>query len=178
MMEHFESPRLEFRPFKLEDAKLIHLYLQEKEIVENTLTIPYPYVEGMAEEWINTHDAERKVGNYKFAIILKSENKLIGAIEIDVVREDQHGILGYWIAKPYWNQGYATEAIKRIIQLGFEDLALHRIVAQHFDFNGASGRAMEKNGMQLEGTLREHKIKNNKLLTLHLRAILKKEWLS
>lgn len=175
-MKTFESPRLRFRPFHFEDAELIHTYLQEKEIIANTISIPYPYEKGMAEEWISTHEQLEKLGDYKFAIDLKSENKLIGAIEIVVVEEFQHGILGYWLAKPYWNQGYGTEALARVIQFGFEQLGLNKVVGEHFDTNMASGRIMEKNGMQFEGRLRQHKMKWGHFMNVDMRGILKSEW--
>lgn len=175
-MKTFESPRLLFRPFHYHDAELIYTYLQEKEIIDNTLDIPFPYEKGMAQEWISTHEKQQHLGNFIFAIVLKGEDRLIGAIEMTVVEEFQHGILGYWLAKPYWNKGYATEALGRIIQFGFEELGLHKIVGEHFETNPSSGRVMEKNGMQLEGKLREHKIKWGKFINMDIRGILRSEW--
>lgn len=175
-MKSFESLRLIFRPFQLQDAELIHAYLQEKEIIDNTISIPYPYQKGMAEQWIATHNEQQKLGDYKFAIVEKNENKLIGAIEIVVVEEFHHGVLGYWIAKPYWNNGYGTEAVASIIKFGFEELGLNKIIGEHFDTNMRSQRIMEKNGMQLEAKLREHKMKWDKFVNVEMRAILKSEW--
>jgi ribosomal-protein-alanine N-acetyltransferase len=172
----FDSHRLLFRPFQYHDADLIYTYLQEKEIIDNTLSIPYPYEKGMAQEWISMHEQQQHLGDFKFAVVLKAENILIGAIEIVVNNDFQHGVLGYWLAKPYWNQGYATEALGRIIQFGFEDLDLHKIVGEHFDTNPSSGRVMEKNGMQLEGKLRQHKMKWGEFVNIDMRGILKPDW--
>lgn len=175
-MKILESTRLLFRPFQSQDAELIYTYLQEKEIIDNTISIPYPYEKGMAEGWMATHEEQRKHGDYKFAIVLRDENTLIGAIEIVVVEEFQHGILGYWLAKPYWNKGYGTEAVARIIQFGFEDLGLHKVVGEYFDTNPRSERVMEKNAMQLEGKLRQHKMKWDRFVNVDMRGILKSEW--
>ncbi len=171
-----ESQRLHFRPFTLKDAPSVHHFLQEKEIADNTLSIPYPYLEGMAQEWIKAHPAHLALGEYKFAVILKENNALIGAIEIAVTEEFFHGGLGYWIGKPFWGRGYGTEAVARIIQYGFEDLGLHRIFANHFTFNKTSSRIMVKNRMQQEGTLREHIYKNGTFHDIEMKAILKSEW--
>lgn len=175
-LNNLESSRLKYRAFTISDASSIHVLLQEKEIIDNTISIPYPYLQGMAEEWIGTHQAQLELNDYKYAIILKESNSLIGAIELVVTEEFKHGCLGYWLGKPYWRKGYGTEMLSRIIQFGFEDLMLHRIFGEYFDHNIASGRIMEKNGMVYEGKLREHKIKDGKFINSNIRGILDSEW--
>lgn len=175
-LKELTSDRLLYRGFKMSDAPIIHAFLQEKEIIDNTISIPYPYQKGMAEAWISTHQAQLELNDYKYAVVLKETDSLIGAIEIVVNETFKHGCLGYWLGKPYWGQGYGTEMLARIIQFGFEDLNLHRLYADHFDHNIASGRIMEKNGMIQEGRLREHKIKNGKFVSANVKGILLSEW--
>src|SRR3982750_3610086 len=86
-----------------------------------------------------------------FAIVERESAKLVGAISLMIKREHRRAELGYWIALDCWNLGYATEASARIIDFGFEELGLHRIEARHFIRNPASGRVMQKLGMQQEG---------------------------
>ena len=62
--------------------------------------------------------------------------------------------MGYWISIPYRNNGYASEAVKTVIEYGFSKLGLKRIQAVHGVNNPASGRVLEKAGMKYEGTLR------------------------
>ena len=64
--------------------------------------------------------------------------------------------MGYWIGKPYWNQGFGTEAALAILRYAFEQLGLNRVYAAHFRRNPASGRIMQKIGMTYEGRLRQH----------------------
>ncbi|MFU8772395.1 MAG: GNAT family N-acetyltransferase [Anaerolineales bacterium] len=59
------------------------------------------------------------------------------------------------MGKPYWKQGYCTEAAKEVIRYSFEQLGLNRVQARHMTKNPASGRVMQKVGMQYEGTLRQ-----------------------
>lgn len=68
--------------------------------------------------------------------------------------------LGYWIDIKYWNNGFASEAAKAIIEFGFENLKLKRIFASHFDYNPSSGNVMKKIGMKKEGILKFHTMKN------------------
>ena len=61
---------------------------------------------------------------------------------------DGNAELGYWIGEPYWNRGYCSEAAKSLVQFAFEKLAVKNIMAEHLSSNPASGRVMQKLGMQ------------------------------
>jgi len=79
----------------------------------------------MAEEWIKTHqEAFDKGEAVTFAITLKPDGMLIGAIGIHINKTNRLGEMGYWIGKPYWNQGYCTEAAKEVVRYAFEVLDL------------------------------------------------------
>lgn len=144
------------RPFSLSDALRVKELAGEREIAETTANIPHPYEDGMAEEWISTHqDAFDSEQSVVFAIELRPEGPLIGAIGLGISKIHQWAELGYWIGKPYWNHGYCTEAAREVLRYGFEDQNLNRIQARHMPKNPASGRVMEKIGMSPEGTLRQ-----------------------
>jgi ribosomal-protein-alanine N-acetyltransferase len=150
------TTRLILRPFSLEDGSRVMALAGEREIAMNTGTIPHPYEEGMAEEWISTHLELFEKGEAAiFAICLRETEELIGAIGIEVNRDHDCGELGYWIGKPYWNQGYCTEAASAAVEYGFNALDLNRIGAIHFMRNPASGRVMQKIGMRFEGERRQ-----------------------
>ncbi|MFB5188719.1 GNAT family N-acetyltransferase [Alicyclobacillus fastidiosus] len=61
--------------------------------------------------------------------------------------------------KPFWGNGYATEAARRIVSYGFEELKLNRIWAAAFMRNPASSNVMKKVGMKQEGILKQHVVK-------------------
>src|SRR2546423_8087798 len=84
--------------------------------------------------------------------------------------------LGYGSAFVGWKRGYATEAGGRIIDFGFESLGLHRIEAHHFLRTPASGRVMQKMGMQQEGVVRDHVVKWDRYESLAIYSILEPEW--
>lgn len=91
---------------------------------------------------------------------LAGYGKLVGAIGLGLQQDHDRAEMGYWIAVPHWNNGFTTEAARRVIDFGFEALTLERIFAQHFATNPASGRVMMKAGMHYEGSLRHHIKKN------------------
>jgi ribosomal-protein-alanine N-acetyltransferase len=151
-----ETERLLLRPFNLDDAPRVKELAGEWEIAETTATIPHTYENGVAEEWIETHaETFEKDQGVTFAIVLKKNGILIGAIDILVRMIHEWAELAYWIGKPYWNQGYCTEAAKEVLRYGFDQLGVNRIYARHMTKNPASGRVLQKIGMTREGILRQ-----------------------
>jgi len=152
------SDRLILRPFTLADAPDVRRLVGDWDITSTTLYIPHPYEYWMTEEWLGAaRDRQFESGKQvNFAITLKSNWTLVGGISMDINRTDEHGELGYYIGKPYWNYSYATEATQALIKYSFDVLRLRRVFAAHFTRNPASGRVMQKAGMSYEGCLRQH----------------------
>lgn len=166
-----ETERLILSPLKESDIPLITEYLQEKIISDNTSNIPYPYSESDARTWIKiSDDALTAKTGYTFAIREK-EGEIIGAIGLHD-RNDDKAELGYWIAVPFWNKGYATEAAAAILSFGIKELKFHKIYATHFIHNPASGRIMEKIGMHKEAVLKHHIKKEGHYLDIQMYSII------
>lgn len=178
MIQILKSDRLVLRPFHLEDAQTVFELASEYEIAANTLRIPHPYELSMAEEWITgqaTAEAEGK--ELVRAITQADSDRLIGSIGLILIQAFNQAELGYWIGKPYWNKGYASEAAMTVLKFGFEKLNFHRIHAHHLSRNQASGMVLQKIGMQHEGHLRQHILKWGKYEDIDLYGILKDEFL-
>ena len=174
-----ETERLRLRFFQREDAPEVERLAGVFEIADTTLNIPYPYPEGGGVEWIDTHpETFDKDGSAHFAITLKDTGALVGAIGLMQKPPHNHAEMGYWVGVPYWNRGFCTEAAQEVLRYGFETLGLHRIYAVHFSRNPASGRVMQKIGMQHEGHLREHVMKWEKFEDLEYYGILRPEWMA
>ena len=172
-----ETPRLILRPFCQSDAMTVQHLAGDRAIADTTLSIPHPYENGVAEEWIDGHKPGYENGLLAtFAIVLRDDSKLVGAIGLTVNRSLNKGELGYWIGKPFWNLGYATEATNAVIAFGFDELRLNRIHAVHLTRNSSSGRVMEKAGMLLEGTARQDTMKWGKYEDLEIYGILREDW--
>jgi len=137
---------------------------------------PHPYPDGAAEEWIGTHAALWEAGEAAVFAITIPEGDLVGTVGLHLRARHARGVLGYWIGVPFWGQGYATEASRRIIEYGFAELDLNRIEASHLTRNPASGRVMEKLGMQFEGIRRQAVLKDGKPEDLAIYSVLAAEW--
>jgi RimJ/RimL family protein N-acetyltransferase len=152
-----ETQRLTLRAFTRADAPIVQRLAGDRAIADTTLNIPHPYGNGVAESWIASHDALRAQGSrVTFAVVRRSDDVLVGAITLTLHPERHRAELGYWIGRPYWGNGFATEAARAIVAYGFAALGLHRVHASHLARNPASGRVMQKIGMTREGTLRSH----------------------
>lgn len=171
--------RLMLRPFTLADAPDVQRLAGERDVAATTLNIRHPYEDGMAEEWIDSHaEAFAQGGHVTFAITDRRSGELLGAIGLVLQTEHDRAELGYWIGKPHWGRGYASEAAAALVRYGFEVVGLNRIHACHFADNAASGRVLRKIGMRREGCLRRHVKKWDRFVDLNCYAILRDEFAS
>lgn len=142
-------------------------HLQEKEIYDQTLAIPYPYTQADADAWLaKVAEETRKQGRCVNWVIREPGGGLIGGIgfhnlEVGKSREAE---IGYWLAKPFWSRGIMTRAVRRAVELGFAELGLERVTAHVFPSNRGSMRVLEKAGFRFEGLREAHYRKDGKLL--------------
>jgi RimJ/RimL family protein N-acetyltransferase len=156
-LPRIKATRLLLRPFTLADAKEVQRLAGDRDIAATTAAIPHPYDDGVAEQWIAMHQQRFEEGTWlNLAITRDPDGALVGALGLRLELEHDRAELGYWIGKPYWGQGYATEAARALVEYGFERLGLHRIYAYHFSSNPASGKVLQKIGMRHEGHRRQH----------------------
>jgi RimJ/RimL family protein N-acetyltransferase len=174
-MEHpptLKTRRLILRPFSISDAFGLKELAGHRKVYETTLNIPHPYEDGMAEKWISTHPQIFYIdGGVNLAITLKDDT-LIGATGLMADKRHKRAELGYWVGVPYWGEGYCTEAVEAIIAYGFSVLGFHKIIARHMKSNPASGRVMQKAGMNKEGELVDEILKDDKYHTLIVYGII------
>jgi ribosomal-protein-alanine N-acetyltransferase len=170
--------RLTLRPFVLDDAWDVERLAGMREIADTTLNIPHPYPVGAATRWIETHAPAWAAGTgVTYAIVEASTGKLVGVVSLmQIHREFKRAELGYWIAVDQWNKGFATEASEALLDFGFRTMGLHRIESTHFVRNPASGKVMQKLGMQQEGIERDCALKWDRYESLVRYAILESEW--
>jgi len=172
-----ETSRLLLRTFTQADAPVVASLASAREIAAMTLLIPHPYTLDHASGWISTHAGEWAADkSATWAITLKSDGSLLGAIGLHYTRAHQRAEIGYWIGVPSWGHGYATEAARAVVRCGFELLGLNRIYASHHQHNTASGNVLKKCGMLYEGTRRQDVLKWGEYQDSVAYAILRSEF--
>lgn len=169
--------RLILRQFRPEEAMVVRSLAGSYEIAHGCLTVPHPYGIEIAQAWIASHEEWfREKTQVVFAITRKEDGWIIGAAGLMNELDHNRAEIGYWIGLPFWGHGYATEAAEAVLKYAFEGLKVHRVTASYFRRNPASGRVIEKIGMQREGVLRNHILKEGIYEDVIVCGILDTEW--
>ncbi|HWH22621.1 MAG TPA: GNAT family N-acetyltransferase [Allosphingosinicella sp.] len=145
------TERLLLRPGWAEDAPALAKAIGEEAIVRNLASAPWPYDLEHARAFLAT---ERRADEAVFLIFRRTRGapQLIGTIGIGDLPSGGKE-LGYWIGRPHWGLGYATEAARAVVEIAREALRLETLSASHFLDNPASGRVLEKLGFRPTGEI-------------------------
>jgi RimJ/RimL family protein N-acetyltransferase len=112
-----------------------------------------------------------------FAVVLRETGELVGDCNLTWISDvHRQGEIGYVFNPRHHGHGYATEASRRLLQLGFGELALHRIIGRLETRNTASARVLERLGMRREGELVENEWVKGEWQSEIVYAILDREW--
>jgi ribosomal-protein-alanine N-acetyltransferase len=147
----FESDRLLFRLFTMEDAELIYQLNADPEVTRFTFD-PMQSVEQAKRVLEQTILPQYALYNYgRWAVHLKHDLSFIGWCGLKYRSGPNEVDLGYRFAKHAWGRGYATEAAFASLRYGIEKLGLQRIVGRAVVENLASLHVLEKCNMQYIG---------------------------
>jgi RimJ/RimL family protein N-acetyltransferase len=141
-----QKEKIRLRKPKPSDLKEFRNVFDDREMVKQLAGYKYPFTEAEAKKSLKETIRLNKKGDYyEFAIIYK--NKFVGMVVLEKPTKDKKTFtLGYAVGRAYWGKGIASEAVKRIINFGFNKLRLKKIVADNDEDNPASARVLEKNG--------------------------------
>jgi RimJ/RimL family protein N-acetyltransferase len=171
-----ETERLVLRPFVPADATEVHRYVSDREVAAMTSSIPHPYPDGAALAWIEKQAEAAARGESVVFAITAAPHGVVGAIGLHPETAHAKAELGYWIGRPHWRRGYATEAAQAVVRFGFDELHLERIHARFMTRNRASGRVLEKLGFAREGVLRRDLFRFGEFVDCELWSLLREEF--
>ena len=118
------TERLRLRRLQPADAPLIAPLVNDWEVARWTSHIPHPYTVQMADEFIAAQAEAPSNGSRVFAILRKDDDTLVGCVGLHRESGSHHGELGYWVGKQYWGNGYASEAVRAVVDFAFNELNL------------------------------------------------------
>ena len=146
-MQNLETPRLVLRPWRESDAAALFKYASDPDVGPRAGWPPHQSEEESLE-LIKTVFS----GEGMWAVELKETSEAIGCVgylpasfsNLDI--DDDQCEVGYWIAKPYWNRGICTEALRAVVDFCFNVKGFSVLWGDYFPENPVSGRVMEKCG--------------------------------
>jgi ribosomal-protein-alanine N-acetyltransferase len=170
-----ETERLILRQISPQDAHDVYVWMSDPEVCKY-------------ERW-QTHTSVEWTGGYIREVFdysrddfywwgIEYEKKLIGFVcVVDINENDRKAGLGYGIARMYWSNGFATEAVRVVLDFMFLTVGVNRIEASHSVNNSASGKVLRKTGFALEGHAKQYYYCNNGVQDSDLYAILAEDYI-
>lgn len=141
------TERLLLREVCRSDTSAIVHTLNTWDVARNLAKIPFPYGEEAAQAFfIHLPNLQARGESLTWAIDLDG---YIGCVSIDSIHSTEHGVageVGYYLAKPYWGRGIATEAVRTVIDYVFTELGATYLTSGHAADNTASARVLAKLG--------------------------------
>lgn len=147
-----QTERIKLRPWQESDAEVLFKYASDPEVGPRAGWAPHQSVEESLQV-IRTFFK----GDNTWAIELLATGEAIGCIGYLTPAESNISIgqhdaeVGYWVARPYWNQGIASEALRQVVDYCFGQKGIETLWGDYFLNNPASGRVMEKCGFRDTG---------------------------
>lgn len=154
-----ESDRLILRKFKMDDAEgMYNNWASDPECnkyLNWNLHKSMEETKALIRLWINEYDN----GSCNWVVELKDSGEIIGSISVmTILKKHSTAELGYCYGSKYWGNGYATEALRAVIEYLLTECDFYLVEARHISGNPASGRVMEKAGMHKDAVLRDRRI--------------------
>ena len=154
-----ETERLILRKFTMDDAEAMYTNWASDPLTTKHLSWEtYTSVDDAKEtisKWLEGYEE----GSYNWVVEIKDTHEIIGSIcSVGTSKKNNTVTLGYCYGSKYWNHGYASEALRGVIEYLIKDQGFYLVEAHHVTKNPASGRVMQKAGMKYDGTFRLRKL--------------------
>lgn len=172
-----KTERLTLRPFQKTDIEDVHAYRCLPEVSRFLYDAPLDRA-GTAEKlakWAPMDELTEQGQLLVLAVVL--DGTVIGEVDIKWLSEEhRQGELGYIFNPRFHGKGYAREASEVMLEIGFEDLGLHRMIAECDARNEPSWRLMERLGMRREAHYRENEFFKGEWADCLVYAMLSEEY--
>ncbi len=173
------TERLALRPLQMADAQSIYEWSSDPEVARYVLWEPHQSIWESREyiRYIRGLYRRHLPSSWGIEVRDTGVRSVMGTIGIMGWNPEYRTCeIGYSLSRACWGRGIMTEAASQMIQFLFEDLDVYRIEAQHDVRNPASGRVMEKCGMQKEGVLRGRVFNKGEHIDVAMWAIVRPDW--
>lgn len=176
--QELSTERLILRRYTMDDASLMfHNYCSDPDVTKYLIWKPHQSIDdsrSILHSWVTEYDNPRF---YHWAIEYKKIREPIGSISAVASNEQQKSVeIGYCIGKKWWGMGIMSEALSRVIAFFIEEIAFSRIESFHDTRNPASGKVMQKSGLQYQRTIKKHHTNNQGVCDCDFYALTKEDY--
>lgn len=172
-----ETDRMVLRKIMPDDEDDVFNYCSDEEISMYTVWYSHKTIEDTRFFLNMVFEQYKNQGISPWGIEDKASGVIIGTTGfISWDTKNSKAELGYALSRSFWNKGYMSEAVKKIIDFGFNKMNLVRIEARCHPNNVGSARVMEKTGMKFEGILRKHILAKGIHEDVRMYAIIKDDY--
>lgn len=176
---NLHTQRLLIRNFTASDLEAFLAYRNDPEVAKyQSWSLPYPRekAEAFIREMQDVH-APRQGDWLQLALELKETGEMIGDVAFGVKEDDPRQCsVGFTIASAYQKNGYATEALTALLDYLFEDVDMHRVVADCDTKNAGSWKTLEKLGFRREAHFVESFLQGKEYSSEYFYGLLQREW--
>ncbi len=146
------TERLTIRPMVLDDAAALHELYSDPEAMKR-LTSEIPQTVQESQQWVQDKiDLHDETGLSLWTVVLTESGEIIGDAGLQLLEDNETVEVGARIIRRVWHRGYGREAAAAVIEAGFEQLGLLRIVGTTGPGNTMAISAMRAHGMEPVGT--------------------------
>lgn len=142
------TERTVLRPLRVSDVGLVSLYLGDARVAKMTGSIPHPYPPGAAEGFVASRETSVEITWAIDTTVIDGE-ELIGVIGA-TPKPDGREEVGFWVGPPFWNTGFATEALVAVLDHRFAE-GTPTITARVFHDNPQSAKVLTHCGFEYVG---------------------------
>lgn len=157
-----------------EDKKEVFEIVKHKAVAKNNPWSSPKTVETFDFSWGESQAYKHAELSFR----LKDTGQIIGSGGLYIDEDNHKARLGYILHPEFWNKGYMTEIVGKLLEIAFIDLELHRVEATVYSGNIGSTRVLEKNGLQYEGRQRDVQYVKGKYISLDLYGLIRETWIN
>jgi len=171
------TARLDLRPLEAADTDAVFA-MRSNPVIQRYGSHPAWTERQTAVDYIERNIRAMAAGtDAQFAIVRRADAVVVGTCTLyRLDAQSRLAQVGYVLRVSEWGQGYAAEAVTRMLDWGFDQLALNRVEADIDPRNTPSIRAMERLGFTLEGHLRERWIVGGEVCDSLIYGLLARDW--
>ena len=172
-----ESARLVLRPLVPDDAEALFAVFGDAEAMAYWSCRPHATVEATRAMVQALYDACARGAAFHWTVVRREDGAVIGKAAISSWQgPNRRGDISYILAPAAWGRGFATEAVRLMLDFGFDVLGLHSIEAGVTPGNDSSAHVLRKLGFRLEGHLKENYWAEDRFVDSLVHGMLAREW--